>query len=95
MSRLPRPYRQAFLLCHLEGLSNAEAARTGCARGTIDSRLAWARRRGGKGGEEEEREEGGGEGRKAMRGWVRAGGKERKREAEAGKGTVLTIQAQR
>jgi RNA polymerase sigma factor (sigma-70 family) len=46
VNRLPRPYRQAFLLCCLQGLSNTEAARElGCAKGTIDSRLAWARRR--------------------------------------------------
>lgn len=46
VNRLPPHYRQAFVLCHLEGLTNAEAARElGCAKGTIDSRLAWARKR--------------------------------------------------
>jgi len=46
VNRLPAHYRQAFVLCYLEGLTNTEAARElGCAKGTIDSRLAWARNR--------------------------------------------------
>jgi RNA polymerase sigma factor (sigma-70 family) len=44
VSRLPRPYRAAFVLCHLQGKSNAEAAtELGCRPGTIFSRLARAR----------------------------------------------------
>jgi RNA polymerase sigma factor (sigma-70 family) len=44
--RLPVPYREAFILCHLEGHSNAEAARRlGCPKGTVLSRLARARER--------------------------------------------------
>src|SRR5258708_29454431 len=44
--RLPAKYRLAFLLCCLEGRSNSEAAREiGCPRGTVDSRLSWAKRR--------------------------------------------------
>jgi len=44
MSRLPRPYRSAFILCHLQGKSNVEAAaELGCRPGTIFSRLARAR----------------------------------------------------
>jgi RNA polymerase sigma factor (sigma-70 family) len=46
VGRLPDKYRAAVVLCYLEGKTNAEAARElGCARGTIDSRLAWARQR--------------------------------------------------
>lgn len=46
IGRLPAAYREAFILCHLEGLSNVEAARRlGCPRGTILSRLARARAR--------------------------------------------------
>jgi RNA polymerase sigma factor (sigma-70 family) len=44
ISRLPEQYRTAFILCHLEGKTNAEAARLlGCPRGTILSRVARAR----------------------------------------------------
>jgi RNA polymerase sigma factor (sigma-70 family) len=46
VSRLPDKYRTAVVLCYLEGKTNTEAARElGCPRGTIDSRLAWARER--------------------------------------------------
>jgi RNA polymerase sigma factor (sigma-70 family) len=46
VSRLPRPYREAFVLCCLEGLTAAEAARQlGCPPGTVQSRLARARLR--------------------------------------------------
>src|SRR5262249_13826189 len=43
---LPRKYRTPFVLCYLEGLTNEEAARQlDCPRGTVLSRLAWARQR--------------------------------------------------
>ncbi len=46
VSRLPRKYREAVVLCYLEGKTNAEAARLlGCPRGTVVSRLASARER--------------------------------------------------
>src|SRR5262245_3038911 len=44
--RLPERYRAAVVLCCLEGRSGAEAAaELGCPRGTIDSRLHWAKQR--------------------------------------------------
>lgn len=44
INRLPTKYRLPVLLCYLQGLSNAEAARQlGCAKGTIFSRLSRAR----------------------------------------------------
>ncbi len=46
ISRLPEKYRAALILCYLQGKTTAEAARQlGCARGTVCSRLAWARKR--------------------------------------------------
>ena len=44
--RLPQKYRAPFVLCYLEGRTNEEAARVlRCPKGTILSRLAWARER--------------------------------------------------
>jgi RNA polymerase sigma factor (sigma-70 family) len=44
--RLPEKYRLAVVLCYLSGLTTAEAARRlGVPRGTVLSRLAWARQR--------------------------------------------------
>jgi RNA polymerase sigma factor (sigma-70 family) len=46
LDRLPDHYRAAFVLCCLEGLTNAEAAKElGCPVGTVDSRLHAARTR--------------------------------------------------
>jgi RNA polymerase sigma factor (sigma-70 family) len=46
IGRLPEPYRAAFVLCYLEGLTNEEAARRlGRPVGTVVSRLARARQR--------------------------------------------------
>jgi len=46
LNRLPDHYRVAFVLCCLEGMTNAEAARElGCPVGTVDSRLHAARAR--------------------------------------------------
>lgn len=44
--RLPRKYRVPIVLCYFEGLTTEEAARRlQCPRGTVNSRLAWARQR--------------------------------------------------
>jgi RNA polymerase sigma factor (sigma-70 family) len=46
VSRLPRRYRLPFVLCHLEGMTNEEAARRlRCPKGTVLSRLSRARER--------------------------------------------------
>ncbi len=46
IARLPERFREAILICHLEGLSTAAAAqRLGCSQGTILSRLSRARER--------------------------------------------------
>jgi RNA polymerase sigma factor (sigma-70 family) len=46
IGRLPRKHREAFVLCCLEGLTGAEAARQlGCPPGTVLSRLSRARQR--------------------------------------------------
>ncbi len=46
VSRLPERYRRAVVLCYLGGRTTDEAARElGCPKGTVLSRLAWARQR--------------------------------------------------
>jgi RNA polymerase sigma factor (sigma-70 family) len=46
VNRLPLKYRLPFVLCYLQGKTTDEAAQElGCARGTIATRLAWARER--------------------------------------------------
>ncbi len=46
VSRLPEKYRLPVILCYLSGHTTEEAARRlGCPRGTVLSRLAWARQR--------------------------------------------------
>jgi RNA polymerase sigma factor (sigma-70 family) len=44
VNRLPGKYRVPFVLCYMEGKTNEQAAQIlGCPRGTVFSRLAWAR----------------------------------------------------
>jgi RNA polymerase sigma factor (sigma-70 family) len=46
VARLPQRYRLPFVLCYLQGETNAAAAqKLHCPKGTVQSRLAWARQR--------------------------------------------------
>jgi RNA polymerase sigma factor (sigma-70 family) len=46
VNRLPVKYRVPFVLCHVEGKTNEQAAQQiGCPLGTVLSRLAWSRER--------------------------------------------------
>src|SRR6266851_4333308 len=46
VNRLPLKYRLPFVLCYLEGKTTDEASQElGCPRGTVATRLAWARER--------------------------------------------------
>jgi RNA polymerase sigma factor (sigma-70 family) len=46
VARLPEKYRDAFILCYVEGKTNEEAAeQLGCPKGTVLSRLSRARER--------------------------------------------------